>query len=267
MWASYTLDVGIRNTSSVSTDLIKGITMRQFTIAGAVCAVGVLAGTAAAAPQFFDQLGGSSPLQPADDTRIEARYRADTTNWDTRLEYDSFPMYGDLTGHVGNGRSFFEGSTFGFELAYDHTSETVTWTISGPAPGSGVLNSLVQPTDSMGQLNTIQIFTVGSRGPVSLTDVAFVGLGMDVLSWPDLDTQPSPPGPTFEETFLFFGESFDLLTGDWTLSGNLSFGTFTKNNPSEGSKITVKLRNAVPSPGAAGVLALGALAAARRRRG
>ncbi len=240
--------------------------MRTVIVPGSLCAVGLLAASASAAPQFFDSLGGASPLQPVDDTRIESRFRADTTNWDTRLEYDSFPMYGDLTGSVGNGASFFENNTFGFELAYDHAAEEVTWSITGPAPGTGVLNSLTQPTDAMGRLNTIQVFTVGSRGSVTLTDVAFVGLGMDVLAWPNLDTQPSPPGPTFEETFLFFGETFDLLSGDWTLSGNLSFGSFTHSNPSEGSKITVKLRNAVPAPGAAGLLALAGVAAARRRR-
>jgi hypothetical protein len=128
-----------------------------------------------------------------------------------------------------------------------------------------VLDELTQPTDTMGQLNTIQIFTVGSRGSVTLTDVAFTGLGMDVTTFPDVSTDPG--GPTFEETFLFFGDTFDLLTGDWSLSGKLAFGTFTNTNPSEGSKITVKLRNAeIPTPGAAGLLAIAGLAGARRRR-
>ena len=238
--------------------------MRCCVIVGALGAV-VVSASAQGAPTFYSALGGASVLQPRDDTRIEARYRADVTNWDTRLEYDSFPMNGDLTGAVSNSRAFFEDDAFGFELAYDHDAQTVTWTISGPAPATGVLNALTQPTDMMGQLNTIQIFTVGSRSPVSLTDVAFVGLGMDVLSFPNLDTNPG--GPTFKETFLFFGDSFDLLTGDWTLSGRLAFGTFTQNNPSEGAKITVKLRNAeIPSAGAGAVLGMGCVVAGLRRR-
>jgi hypothetical protein len=232
----------------------------------AVSAIGVVVQGAVAAPSFYSQLGGASVLQPRDETRIEARYRTDVTNWDTRLEYDSFPMDGDLTGAVSNSRAFFENNAFGFELAYDHSDETVTWTISGPSPATGVLNALTQPTDTMGQLNTLQIFTVGSRAPVSLTDVAFEGLGMDVVVFPNLDTDPG--GPTFLETFLFFGNGFDLLSGDWTLRGTIGFGGFTNANPSEGAKITVKLRNAeIPGPGAMGVVSgLGVCVARRRRR-
>lgn len=232
----------------------------------AALAVSTVSTAAVAAPVFYDALGGSSILQPRDDTRIESRFRADTTNWDTRLEYDSFPMNGDLTGAVSNNKAFFENDTFGFKLNYDHDLATITWTISGPAPATGTLNTLSQPTGSMGQLNTLQIFTVGSRGTVSLTDVAFTGLGMDVNAFPNLDTAPSP-GVSFKETFLFFGDAFDLLTGDWMLTGNISFGTFTNNNPSEGAKITVKLRNAeIPAPAGAFVLGLAGVAAARRRR-
>ena len=240
--------------------------MRSIIVLGSVCAVGAIAAGASGAPTFFDELGGGSILQPRDGTRIESRFRVDANNWDTRLEFDSDPETGDLTGAVANGTSFFEGETFGFELFYDHSEDEVTWTISGPDPATDVLNSLTQPTDTMGQLNTIQVFTNGSRGEVTITDLAFVGLSMDVLAWPDLDTAPSP-AVRFKETFLFFGDAFDLLTDDWTLSGKIGFDNFTSANPSEGAKITVKLRNAeIPAPGAAAALGLGLLAGARRRR-
>lgn len=223
-------------------------------------------GVAFGAPVFYPQLGGDSVLQPRDETRIEARFRADATNWDTRLEYDSFPENGDLTGAVGNNKSFFENQGFGFELSYDHVAQEITWTIAGRLPSTAVLNSLTQPTDTLGQLNTLQIFTTGSRGEVMLSDVQFIGLGMDVLAFPDVNSQPL--GPTFSETFLFFGDTFNLLSGDWTLSGTLNFGAFTSHsNPSEGAKVTVKLRNAeIPAPGAIVLAGMAGAAAMRRRR-
>ncbi len=225
-----------------------------------------VSGVALGAPVFYPQLGGDSVLQPRDASRIEARFRADTTNWDTRLEYDSLPENGDLTGSVGNNKSFFENQGFGFEMSYDHVAQEITWTITGRLPSTAVLNSLTQPTDTLGQLNTLQIFTTGSRGEVTLSDVEFIGLGMDVLAFPDVNTEPL--GPTFSETFLFFGDTFNLLSGDWTLSGTLNFGNFTSSsNPSEGAKVTVKLRNAeIPAPGAMALMGIAGVVAVRRRR-
>ncbi|HBS29269.1 MAG TPA: hypothetical protein DEB06_07415 [Phycisphaerales bacterium] len=228
--------------------------------------VSACAGAAQGAPVFFSELGGGSILQPRNNRRIEARYRADTTNWDTRLEFDSLPEVGDVTGAVSNSKAFFENDEFGFKLNYDHALQQVTWTITGPSPAVGVLNSLTQPTDTMGQMNTLHLFTVGTRGSVTLTDVAFMGLGMDVNAFPDLNTAPAP-AVTFKETYLIFGNDFNLLSGDWMLTGKIAFGTFTNNNPSEGAKITVKLRNAeIPAPTALGVFAAAALFGARRRR-
>jgi len=120
---------------------------------------------------------------------------------------------------------------------------------------------------SFGTANTIQIFTNGGRGSVSLANLALTAPGVSLSDgdFPELDTAPG--GPTFVETFLFLGNNYDLLSGDFSLSGDLTFGAFTRNNPSEGSKITIKLRNGfIPAPGAAATLALAGLAAARRRR-
>ncbi len=100
---------------------------------------------------------------------------------------------------------------------------------------------------------------------MSLSSLEFTGLGMNFTGFPDLDTAPSP-AKTFEETFLFFG--MDLLSnGDWSLTGDLTFGSLS-GNPSEGSKITVKLRDAsvLPEPGALLLAAAAAMAALAVRR-
>lgn len=214
-------------------------------------------------PTVYGTLGGSSDLQENDDTRIEARFRVDTTNWDSRLEFDSYPNYGDTTGHVGNGTSFFENKTFGLVLSYADATDTATWTITAP---SGAQTTLTQDVTGFDQLNTMQIYTSGSRGDVSLSNLVFDGLGMNFTSFPDLNTAPSP-AVTFKETFLYFGT--DLLSnGDWTMSGDVSFGTFTKSNPSEGTKVVIKLRDAhvVPEPAGLLMLVLGGATVFIRRK-
>ncbi|MEM6749677.1 MAG: PEP-CTERM sorting domain-containing protein [Planctomycetota bacterium] len=239
---------------------------------GLACALAVscaltlgYAAPASASGVFFDTLGGASDLQPVNDNRIESRLRVDRNNWDTRLEVDSFPNAGDNTANVSNNLADFENETFGFDLSFDFATGEVTWVITDDQNST---TPLVLPTAGFGDLNTIQLFTVGSRGSVTLTDVTFDGLGKLIDTFPNVDT--NPVSPTFEETFLFFGNGFDLLAGDWSLTGDITFGTFTHSNPSEGSKITVKLREAVliPEPASLGLLGVGAAAlAGRRRRG
>lgn len=238
----------------------------------AALAAGVAVCAAGAQPVFLPTISPVGTIDPGvvfeDESRLEARFRADATNWDSRFEMDSFPNNGDLTANVGNGRGFFENRSFDFSLSYDAALELATWAITSP---SGAITSLSMSTAGFDQLNVIQLFTTGSRGSVTLTGTEFNGLGITGLEFSGVNTAPAASGgPTFAETFLFFGDDFDLLAGDWSLTGVLSFGTFTSNNPSEGSRITVKLRDAftipVPAPGAAAVLAVGGLAGARRRR-
>lgn len=225
---------------------------------------------AASATWFYNSAGGDSNLQLRDDAKVETRFKADITNWDTRLEFDGHPNNGDLTGHVSNSRSYLENTAFGFELSYDHSASEVSWVITD---GDEVKSSLTQSVSEFGTLNTIQLFTSGSRGDVAVSGVEFAGLGLMVDDFPDFST-PTQSGSTFAETWLFFGNAFDLLTGDWSLTGGLDFNNLATNrNPNEGSKIAVKLRNAedlttpgIPGPASAAVLLGAGAMAARRRR-
>ena len=224
------------------------------------CAL-ALASSAVAAPVFTT----SDQLTPNSGDRIEARFRADTTNWDTRLEFDSFPNNGDTTGNVANSRSNLEGGTFAFDLSFDSTTAAVSFTITRPDTTTSVLTQAVSGFD---QLNSIQLFTSGSRGSVTMTALDFTGLGMDTNAFPNIDSQPNAlGGPQFAETWLHFGNTFDLLSGDWSLTGNVHFDDFTRNNPSEGAKMTVKLRDTtIPAPASLALLGTAGLAATRRRR-
>jgi len=219
---------------------------------------------ASSAPIFLTSVDGpEDSVQLTADGRIEARYKADTTNWDLRLENDGTPEVGDNLLNVSNGRGFFENQTFGFELAHDPGVGDVSFRITGPGASSRGLTLTPSPG-----LSLIQLSAGGSRGDVTLSNVAFNGLGESVTNFPSISAGPS--GPTWDETILYLGDDADLLSGDWTLTGDVAFGSFTRSNPSEGMKMNVKLLGAIPSPGAS--VAMGVLCGAaclrrgRRRR-
>ena len=82
-----------------------------------IMAVGLCASTAAAQPAVLEN--GAEDIISQGASKLEGRFKADTTNWDVRLETNGFPIAGDNQGHLGNGRSFFEGQNFAFDLSYD----------------------------------------------------------------------------------------------------------------------------------------------------
>ena len=226
-----------------------------------VCALVAAAGSAVAAPTFVN----AGDLTDGVGGKIEARFKADFTNWDSRLENDGFPIANDNQAGVANGSGSFDGVNYQFSLTHTaaNTGAEFEWTITRPDSSTV---SLTHTSSGLINPNTIQFFTSGSRGVVDVENLAFTGLGMDVNAWVDVDTAPSGlGGPTFADSFLFFGNGFDLLSGDWTLAGDVTFSDFTNSNPNEGAKITAKVFNAVPAPATAGVLALAGLAARRRR--
>jgi|GEM_PF-2413211 len=231
-------------------------------------AIGLAAALAApaTAATFYSSAGDpGDTLQFSNDNRVESRLRVDNNNWDSRLEFDSFPDNGDMTDDVFNAGQA-ENRTFGFAMSFSLATSEVSWTITDDA--GGTLSTLTQSVTGFGDVNIIQIFTNGARGSVSLADVTYTDAMQTVGMWPDIDTQPAADGgPTFAETFLFLGDGYNVLGGDFSLTGDISFGTFTSPNPSEAAKITIKLREGfIPAPGAAALLGFAGLAAARRRR-
>ena len=230
------------------------------------------AGIAQAAPQFFDGTGvtnartDGSYIERVTGAQYEARFKADRFNWDSRLEYDGFPTNSDNTANVTNNIGQLGSRTYAFSLSYSEMDSMATWTL--PDPTSGGVPELTLDTIDGSVANTIKIFTNGSRGDTDVSNLAFSGLGFNLVDadFPDLDTSPSTS--TFEETLLFFGNAVDLYSADWAFTGNIAFSNFTNNNPNEGNKITVKVQQSelVPAPGAAALLGVAGIAGLRRRR-
>ncbi|MFK7760376.1 MAG: PEP-CTERM sorting domain-containing protein [Phycisphaerales bacterium] len=195
---------------------------------------------------------------------LEARFKADINGWDSLLSDNSTTSGASTTGQISNTRSDFENQTFAFDLTYDASISLFSWTITRPDETSNTLTQSLTTTDSF---NTIQLFTDGSAGTTSLTNLSFSGMGETLTNsdFSNIDTGPSTG--TFAESFLFFGNAADITSEDWTLSGDISFGQFNRNNPNERNKITIQIRQAaVPAPATFAIIGIGGLVSARRRR-
>ncbi|MCC5785663.1 MAG: hypothetical protein JJU33_03060 [Phycisphaerales bacterium] len=212
---------------------------------------------------FFSAVDGQQLGYTSSD-RVEARFKADTTNWTMRLSDAPQPFVGDNLLNSGNGRSTFEGRSFGFSLAFDSVAKELSWTITNDA---GNASALTYDASAPGSTpNLVQIATSGSRGTVVLDSAAFSSPSEASVAIPSLSVGPA--GPTYAETFAFFGDSADLYAGDWSLAGFVSFDDFTHNNPNEGVKLSMSLRSAavIPAPATALVFLPVAGLAMRRRR-
>lgn len=231
----------------------------------ALSAISVAPAAAVAGPLFSSSVGQPGDvIQPLSPDVLEARFRADTTNWDMRLENNGSPAPGENQLNLANGLGAFRDRTFDFSLSYSSELDRVAWTVSR---SSGLTGSLFFDAAELASFNTVKFATGASRSSATVSDLSFSGLGHSLDAWPSLSASSS--GNSYAETYLFFGNSADLFAGDWTLSGKVRFGDFTHNNPSEGAKVTLKLYQAaeIPSPG--GIAALGLAAGfcmARRRR-
>ncbi len=228
-------------------------------------------GTASIAITWACTASGQSPvlftsvqeanLIDAGTGRVEARLRADIANWDMRLAFDGTPKPTDSTANLLNGRGAFDNTTFGFSIEFASMESVYAFSVTGP---DRKVQSVKASASDIGRINAIAFATSGSKGKVSLGDIAMKGGG---FAWSDRrELTSSPWGPTTSETLLYLGDRVDLTATDWIITGGVSFGELSNGNPSEGAKMTVTLFNAIPSPASAGLIAAAALVAVRRRR-
>ena len=138
---------------------VAGGAVAMFGVAGSASA-GLLGGVSepASSPVFIgdDPDGLFSKVSP---TMLETRFKAATTNWDTRLEEDGSPSPGDLVGHVANGTSSFEGKEFGFSFSYDNAADEVSWSVERFS--NGAVTTLVRGASGASGANAIEFFSVG----------------------------------------------------------------------------------------------------------
>jgi hypothetical protein len=238
--------------------------MQRFALSAGLALVA--ASYALAAPSFQPSIGQpGDPFELASAELLEARFRADTTNWNLRLENNGSPSAGDNQSNLANGIGAFRDRSFDFELSYSAALDRVLWSVSRDAELSG---SLVYDASSFDSFNAIQFSTGASRATVTVDDLVFSGLGVTQADWPNLSA--SSTGTAFRQTNLVFGGGTNLLSEDWSLSGRVSFADFTHDNPSEGARVNIRLVQAsvIPSPSGMASIALAAgWCLIRRRRG
>ncbi|MFB3430634.1 MAG: hypothetical protein ABL309_06925 [Phycisphaerales bacterium] len=205
-----------------------------------------------AAPMFLDSVG-----QPGDGyafsgaDALEARFRADTRNWDLRLENNSDPAAGGTHTNLHNGRRAFQNREFDFVLSYSAALDRLQWTVTR---SRGKSRTIDFDTFGLDSFNTIQFESSGVRASVDVANLVFSGFGADHSAWPSLST--SPDSGTFAQTSLYFGDDADLLAGDWELSGRVGFGDFTHRNPSDDARIGARLVQVSQIPGPASIAGL-----------
>lgn len=248
------------------------------------CAGALLAFAGSASADVFLLNGYSAAGSPTGVFRVpgtgvvEARFKADTTNWDSRLASDGFPTPGEAFQMNVNNGSQFNGTTYSFALSFDAsaTEDQISWSITNNST-MAVTTTFIDAPDA--QANVIRIFTNGQSnatgsqaGGVDISNLTFNGLGESLgdTFWPDFDA--SPTTTSFVEYLAFFGNDADLYTsGDWSLTGNLNFVDLA-GNPGERAKITVRIESGetfdpiIPGPGGLALAGVGLLAGHRRRR-
>lgn len=223
----------------------------------------IAAAAAVSFPVHADYITASVPgdsFEIDSTSTIEARFKADTTNWDLRLATNGTPVPGDNQGHLANGRSNFESRGFDFALTYDAAIDTFQWSVDSE---TGASRTLSLAGTGLSEANAFHLFTSGSRASVTVTDLLFTGFGESIADFAEIDT--SPTGTTFRQGYLVLpGE--DLTASDWSLTGSLVFDDFTRSNPNEGAKINIRVAHAAVVPAPATALLIVTPLAFRRRR-
>lgn len=219
-------------------------------------------GVAGAQPEIIlgSELSGFAPIS---DASIEARFKPETTNWDTRIGVSGVAKPTEVTGAVGNGRNAFEYQSFDYTLQYSKSARQYAISISK----SGDKPSVIELTDEqVTGINSIRFDASGTRGAIGATQFYFKSENYAGAEIPDLAADMK--GSTTDSLMLYFGEKADLTDGDWAIFGKVDFGYFDRTNPAEGVKLTVTMASVqpIPQPATAAIFAIASLCGIRRSR-
>jgi hypothetical protein len=217
-------------------------------------------------------------------TVMDARYRISNTNWDHMISTSSSVSVSTLvqTANRGN-HDQLNGAAWDFTLDY---SPVTGWSFVLNHAGGGSPNATTSsvawsaPFNSVSpfrSFNGFELFAVTNvtglaniaSGLVTVENLAFSAPGHTVVgSLGDLVTSNGLVRNVISA-------DFDLSTTAWTLSGRVRASYVYANGASTpGSNLDERLKfdikattvTLIPTPGAAAALALGLLAAGRRRR-
>ena len=237
-------------------------------IAIGALALAAIAGSANASLSLVD---GTAALPPAGTSRV-ARAIGTFNNTSAGAGAARLEASGQSTiqGSIaGNSGWWSAGVTRSWELRWNNAASTITFNLfsSSDWTGSAAMSMTQSPVFTAG--NILAGFDFGyqmastafsSSATLSYTDIQFDS-GSGFVSVPTAAGGITVSGSLLTSNY----HALSGPLGDFTLRGKSSFSGAV-NTSSDFSKFYVDAYQAVPTPGAAAVLGLGGLLAARRRR-
>ncbi len=228
----------------------------------------------------FDEIGGSS---------AQAKYRLSNTNWDHSVDYGNGTNPGQFiqSGLGNNAQLSARTYDFRFEhIAGEGFISTMTDVTNPQNLGTPSILSWGSFTNPTGGTTTAQLngFAPGAAfnglliearasragSSMSWSNLSFVGGGLNLAdgAWASGLVDPSTSGPGDAPGFHYqrLVADTDLSQVDWVFTARVQGVRDSSASGDETVRFVVSAKNYIPTPGAAGVMALVALAGARRRR-
>jgi len=259
----------------------------KISIAAAAASITVASGLAPAGTYWinaplapFNEIGGSS---------AQAKFRLSNTNWDQSVDHGNGTNPGQfIQGALGNNAQL---SARTYDFRFEHVAGegfifTMTDVTNPQTPGSPSILSWGSFSSPVGGATASQLngFAPGAAfnglliearagragSAMTWSDLSFVAGGLNLAdgAWTNGSVDPSTSGPDDAPGFhrQRLVADTDLSQVNWVFSARVQGVRDSSAGGDETVRFVVSAKNYIPTPGAAGVMALAGLAGVRRRR-